>query len=433
MEPLDYPWTEPPETGRTLEIAPGVRWLRMPMPGSLNHINLYLLRGDDGWTIVDTGLGDDATREAWEQIFAHELGGLPVTRILVTHMHPDHVGQAGWLSDRWQAPLYMTRAEYYQARTFSGSGPTSSSWEAERFYLAAGLTDAELEAMRVRQSQGGGYGAMITPLPMGYRRLQEGDTLTLAGHDWRVVVGAGHSPEHACLYCRALGIMIAGDQVLPIITSNVSVHPTEPEANPLKDWMESHDRLLALPDETLVLPAHKPALPRPAQAPARPHRPSRGPHALSGGALRDAGHGTRPAARAVPARTRRAPADDGARRGHRPSAPAHASRPHRAAARRRRRLALPLDRPGPRAPAPRRTRRAGRGPDAGLAATAHTSKRNTSPSRFTWPAVGVAKCVPITSTGASASSPSVDSRVVRAATGSQSALLPQSGRASWQG
>lgn len=256
MEPLDYPWSEAPATGRTLEIAPGVCWLRMPMPGSLDHINLYLLQGEDGWTIVDTGLGDDATREAWEQIFEHELDGAPVTRIVVTHMHPDHVGQAGWLADRWRAPLYMTRAEYFQARAFSGSGPTGASWEAERFYRAAGLTDAELTAMRARMSQGGGYGAMLTPLPMGYRRLQEGDTLTLAGHDWRVVVGAGHSPEHACLYCRALGILIAGDQVLPIITSNVSVHPTEPEANPLKEWLESHDRLLALPDETLVLPAH---------------------------------------------------------------------------------------------------------------------------------------------------------------------------------
>ena len=256
VEPLDYPWDSAPETGRTFEIAPGVRWLRMPMPGGLNHINLYLLRGDDGWTIVDTGLGDDTTQAAWEQIFADELDGAPVTRILVTHMHPDHVGQAGWLSERWRAPLYMTRAEYYQARAFSASGPSGSSWEAEAFYRAAGLTERELAAMRERMSGGGGYGAMITPMPMSYRRLREGDTFTLAGHDWRVVIGSGHSPEHACLYCRALGIMISGDQVLPVITSNVSVHPNEPEANPLKDWLDSHDALLALPDETLVLPAH---------------------------------------------------------------------------------------------------------------------------------------------------------------------------------
>ncbi|MDZ7827048.1 MAG: MBL fold metallo-hydrolase [Gammaproteobacteria bacterium] len=110
--------------------------------------------------------------------------------------------------------------------------------------------------MRERMERGGGYGAMVTPIPMGYRRLRHGDLLTFAGHDWQVLVGSGHSPEHACLYSRALGIMIAGDQILPVITSNVSVHPVEPDANPLKDWMDSHDRMLALPDETLVLPAH---------------------------------------------------------------------------------------------------------------------------------------------------------------------------------
>lgn len=256
MSGLDYPHQDPPETGTTLELAPGVRWLRMPMPGSLNHINLYLLEDTDGWTIVDTGLGDDATRAAWESIFATELGGRPVSRILVTHMHPDHVGQAGWLGDHWRAPLHMTRAEYFQARTFAGSAPVASAWEAADFYRAAGLTADELEAMRQRMNGGGGYGAMVTPLPMGFRRLRDGDVLTLAGRDWQVIVGAGHSPEHACLYCRSLGVLLAGDQVLPVITSNVSVHPTEPDANPLKEWLDSHDRFLALPDETLVLPAH---------------------------------------------------------------------------------------------------------------------------------------------------------------------------------
>lgn len=256
MTALDYPFPTPPATGTTLEVVPGVHWLQMPMPGSLSHINLYLLRDGDGWAIVDTGLGDSPTREAWEQVFENALDGRPVHRILVTHMHPDHIGQAGWLGDRWQAPLHMTRAEYYQARAFASGGSFASSWEGERFYRAAGLTREELEAMRARMSAGGGFGSMVSPIPMGYRRLCQGDVLTLAGHDWQVLVGSGHSPEHACLYSRALGVLLSGDQVLPVITSNVSVHPTEPEANPLKEWMESHDRFLALPDETLVLPAH---------------------------------------------------------------------------------------------------------------------------------------------------------------------------------
>lgn len=255
MAELTYPFEGWPQPGETREIAAGVRWLRMPMPGSLNHINLYALEDEAGWTLVDMGLGDEATRDLWEQLFSGDLAGKPVQRLLATHMHPDHVGQAGYLSERWQAPLYMTRGEYYQARAFShGGGVGSMSWEGEAFYRGAGLTADDLADMR--KSFGGGYGASITPLPLGHHRLQHGDVLTIGGRGWQVLVGAGHSPEHACLYCRQLGILIAGDQVLPVITSNVSVHPNEPVANPLKEWLDSHDRFLSLPDETLVLPAH---------------------------------------------------------------------------------------------------------------------------------------------------------------------------------
>lgn len=254
LNALDYPFPDAPSTATTIEVVPGVRWLRMPMPGSLDHINLYLLRDGDGWAVVDTGLGDAATRAAWEALFEAELEGRPIRRIIVTHMHPDHVGQAGWLGERWHARLWMTRTEYYQARSFAAGSTHASSWEGEAFHHAAGFTDAEMDAVRQRMS--GGYGAMVTPIPQSYQRLRHGDDLLLAGHSWQVLVGSGHSPEHACLYSRTLGILIAGDQVLPVITSNVSVHPNEPDANPLREWMESHDRFLALPDETLVLPAH---------------------------------------------------------------------------------------------------------------------------------------------------------------------------------
>ncbi|TVS10939.1 MAG: MBL fold metallo-hydrolase [Gammaproteobacteria bacterium] len=255
MGELSYPFTHSPQPGASVEIAPGVRWLRMPMPGSLDHINLYVLEDASGWTLVDMGLGDEPTRELWEALFAGELSGRPVQRLLATHMHPDHIGQAGYLSERFQVPLHMTRGEYFQARAFSAGGHFGSmSWESAAFYRGAGLQPEDLEAMRRNFS--GGFGSSITPLPTGYHRLRHGDSLTIGGRDWQVLVGSGHSPEHACLYCRQLGILIAGDQVLPVITSNVSVHPTEPEANPLKDWLDSHDRFLSLPDETLVLPAH---------------------------------------------------------------------------------------------------------------------------------------------------------------------------------
>ena len=259
MEELYYPYDSHPTPGETVEVADGVRWLTMPMPGSLSHINLYLLESRDGWHVVDTGLRTPETADLWRGIFDAELGGRPVKGVICTHMHPDHVGQATTITERFQCPLYMTRAEYYQARAFSSGGfggGSHSSWQGAQFYQRYGMPADYLEELgrmwRSRSSDGMGMGEM----PMGYQRLQDGDVLSIGEHDWQVVVGSGHSPEHACLHCKSLGILISGDQILPIITSNVSVHPTEPEANPLHDWMESHDKFLDTPADTLVLPAH---------------------------------------------------------------------------------------------------------------------------------------------------------------------------------
>jgi glyoxylase-like metal-dependent hydrolase (beta-lactamase superfamily II) len=172
-------------------------------------------------------------------------------------MHPDHIGQAKTITERFECPLYMTRTEYYQAKAFAGGGPSSQqSWLGKQFYVRAGMPLDYLEELRKAWEHRSAGGMTMPDMPAGYMRLEDKDTLTIGRHDWRVVVGSGHSPEHACLYCAALKIMISGDQILPIITSNVSVHPTEPEANPLKHWMESHDRFLHTPADTLVLPAH---------------------------------------------------------------------------------------------------------------------------------------------------------------------------------
>jgi len=257
MSELSYPYAEHPGPGTTLEIAPGVRWLTMPMGGSLNHINLYLLEDDAGWWVVDTGLQLDETRHHWHDIFDRELGGRPVRGVICTHFHPDHIGQARMITDHFRCPLYMTRAEYYQARAFSGNGPSShSGWLGEQFYQRAGMPPDYLESLKASWEKRRADAMTMPELPTGYHRLEHGDVLTINGRDWRVLVGSGHSPEHACLYCSSLKLLLSGDQILPIITSNVSVHPTEPDANPLKDWMESHDRLLDLPSDTLVLPAH---------------------------------------------------------------------------------------------------------------------------------------------------------------------------------
>ncbi|MCE2424989.1 MAG: MBL fold metallo-hydrolase [Pseudomonadales bacterium] len=261
---LEYPYPTHPESGTTVEVVEGVRWLTMPMGGSLTHINLYLLEDTDGWFVVDTGLADGRTKRLWHGIFDNELGGRPVKGVICTHMHPDHTGQAGMIVNHFRCPLYMTRAEYYQARTMMSWGFSSpqGSWLGEQFYHRYGMPTEPMKAMREgwkSRARGMAKGAAPTPpdpLPMAYQRLQDGDLLTIGDHDWQVVVGSGHSPEHACLHCHSLGVMISGDQILPVITSNVSVHPTEPEANPLKEWMESHDKLLDTPENTFVLPAH---------------------------------------------------------------------------------------------------------------------------------------------------------------------------------
>lgn len=257
MTSLQYPYDEHPPPGTTVEVAPGVRWLTMPMGGSLNHINLYLLEDEDGWWVVDTGLPTPEIRELWLEVFERELGGRPVKGVVCTHMHPDHVGQAGTITEHFRCPLYMTRGEYFQARAFSGNGPGyQSSWIGQEFYLRAGMPEDFLESLRRQWQQRESSGMTIAELPVGYRRLEDGDVLSIGERHWHVVVGSGHSPEHACLYCPSLKILLSGDQILPVITSNVSVHPTEPEANPLKDWMDSHDRFLELPPDLLVLPAH---------------------------------------------------------------------------------------------------------------------------------------------------------------------------------
>lgn len=264
---LRYPYQHHPTKGTTCTVAPGVAWLTMPMGGSLNHINLYLLEDDDGWFVVDTGLNNEETRLLWEAVFENCLNGKPVIGVICTHMHPDHIGQAGMITDRFRIPLYMTRSEYYQARSMFAMGTSGArGWQSMEFYVRAGFDATAMEEAgakwRKRFTRRHTEGTRSNnswaqySFPMSFQRMEHGDILSIGSHDWQVLVGSGHSPEHACLHCKSLGILISGDQILPIITSNVSVYPTEPEANPLKVWIESHDRFLELPAETFVLPAH---------------------------------------------------------------------------------------------------------------------------------------------------------------------------------
>jgi glyoxylase-like metal-dependent hydrolase (beta-lactamase superfamily II) len=251
---LEYPFAQRPELGEMIEAAPGVHWIRMRLPSQLNHINLWVLEDGEGWTIVDTGIRDETTTNAWKALFAGPMAGRPVRRVIVTHMHPDHIGLAGWLVRRFGIALWMSRTDYLMCRNLAGDTTQEAPEEALRFYRAAGLSEDAVEDYKTRF---GGYGQGIYRLPNSYRRIQHGDRIAIGARQWEVVVGQGHAPEHACLWCREDNLFISGDQILPRISSNVSLFPTEPEGDPLKDWLDSCARLKALlPADVLVLPAH---------------------------------------------------------------------------------------------------------------------------------------------------------------------------------
>jgi glyoxylase-like metal-dependent hydrolase (beta-lactamase superfamily II) len=251
---LRYPFDRIPAPAEMMEAAPGIYWVRMPLPFQLNHINLWLIEEENGWTLVDTGVATDEVKTLWREIFATGLKGKPITRVIVTHMHPDHVGLAGWFTRKWGIELYMSRTDFLMCRTLVLDTGRAAPKEALDFYRAAGMGERGLASYVKRF---GSFGSSVARLPDVFRRLKEGDELKIGGRGWRVVVGSGHAPEHVCLYSAEAKILISGDQVLPRISSNVSVHPTEAHGNPLQEWIESCHRIRAnLPDDVLVLPAH---------------------------------------------------------------------------------------------------------------------------------------------------------------------------------
>lgn len=253
---LDYPFEAGPTpgTGEALDVAPGVKWLRMPLGGALQFINVWAIADGEGWCVVDTGMQTRDTAQAWRTAFKEGLEGKPITRVIVTHLHPDHIGLAGWMTRKFDCRLWMTRLEYLQCRMLVADTGREAPEDGINFYKAAGWDEDALENYRTRF---GGFGKAIYQLPDSYRRVNDGEEFLIGAHTWRVVTGCGHSPDHACLYCPELKLLISGDQVLPRISSNVSVFPTEPEADPLTDWMVSCAKVKReVPDEVLVLPAH---------------------------------------------------------------------------------------------------------------------------------------------------------------------------------
>ena len=257
MTAPEYPFANPPAPGATTEVAPGVHWLRMALPFQLDHINLWLLedgtKEDPAWLLVDTGLGDEPTRALWDQVFAQKLGPKPVRRVLVTHYHPDHAGNGAWLCARTGAELWMTRGEYLTVHA-ARHGAAGYSTEAQiQLFRANGLAEERCGELLTR---GGLYKTMVPDFPFSHRRLFEGEQISVGGRGWRVIVGHGHAPEHVSLHCEELNLLIAGDMLLPRISTNVAVRPIDPSSNPLRLFLDSIRRYRDLPADLLVLPSH---------------------------------------------------------------------------------------------------------------------------------------------------------------------------------
>lgn len=249
---VDYPWAEPPAPGTTVEVVPGIHWARLPLPYVLDHVNVYLVEDGDGWTVIDTGINREQVKSLWQQILLEALGGRPVARAIVTHFHPDHMGLGGWFAEKHGVEVWMSAAEWLWSH-FAFRAREREMDAMLDFWHRAGMAATTLDAMRGR---GNFYLNNVTRPPHRYRRIVEGDTVRIGRHDWQVIVGRGHAPEHVCLYSPDLKVLLSGDQVLPRITTNVSVQFHEPDGDPLKLFLDSTHAFGACAPDTLVLCAH---------------------------------------------------------------------------------------------------------------------------------------------------------------------------------
>ncbi len=252
--PLDYPWTRPPAPGESIEVVSGLHWIRMPLPFALDHINLWLARDPDGrWTVIDTGYRDEATSTLWERHFSSTMRGASLARVIATHYHPDHLGNAAWLARRFAAPVRMTQAEFLTAHAIIDQRATHTLEETCAFFVTHGVAPKDVETLHER---GNAYSRGVPEAPRTIERLIDGDVVAAGAHAWTVMTGYGHSPEHISLHSADAGALVSGDMLLPRISTNVSVWPANPEDDPVGRFLASIGDFESLPEDTLVLPSH---------------------------------------------------------------------------------------------------------------------------------------------------------------------------------
>ncbi|WP_371587424.1 MBL fold metallo-hydrolase [Rhodovulum sp. P5] len=253
---IRYPWPEPPAAGEAIEIAEGVLWLRLPLPMALDHVNVFALDDGEGWTVVDTGISSRRSRALWESLIARPLGGKPVTRVILTHHHPDHVGLAGWFQSDHGAELWTSRVAWLFSRMLQMDEQDRPAPETLAHWKGAGM-DPELYERRANERPFN-FADTVAPMPLGFRNMAEGDVIRAGGRDWDVRLGDGHAPDHVTLWSRDDNLVIGGDQLLPSISPNLGVYATEPLNDPVAGWIESCTRMAAhAREDHLVLPGHK--------------------------------------------------------------------------------------------------------------------------------------------------------------------------------
>ena len=256
MTTIRYPWDQPPNNGEIREIAEGIIWLRLPLPMKLDHVNIYILDDGDGWTLIDTGMKTRKVIGMWQNLIDNILSGKPIKRVIATHHHPDHVGLHGWFVEHYGAEYVSTQVAYLTARMLTLDTQETYLESQISFYRKAGMRSDLFEARKSERPFN--FSDIVHPIPIGFKQISEGDKIEMGGRTWDIRVDHGHAPDHATFWSCDDRLVLSGDQIIPSISSNIGVYPTEPDANPLKEWMISCERLKQFSKgDQLALPGHK--------------------------------------------------------------------------------------------------------------------------------------------------------------------------------